>query len=99
MIKQDLTAQLTAALARLSAMEQERDVLRPPAENYNRTLARAEAAEARVTTLLAGLRTYGRHTLNCNREIMRHADDTATYLSEPCTCGFEALITAQERTE
>ena len=28
------------------------------------------------------------HAPTCNREVMRHADDSAAYLSEPCTCGM-----------
>lgn len=26
------------------------------------------------------------HAPNCAREVMRHADDSTAYLSEPCTC-------------
>jgi hypothetical protein len=37
-------------------------------------------------------RDYVQHKLNCAREIMRHADDSAKYLSEPCTCGLDALL-------
>jgi hypothetical protein len=39
------------------------------------------------------IKTYLQHRGNCAREIMRHADDTATYLSERCTCGLSDLLT------
>jgi hypothetical protein len=35
------------------------------------------------------------HAPNCAREVMRHADDSAAYLSEPCTCGATAFATAR----
>jgi hypothetical protein len=53
-------------------------------------------AESRVTTLLAGLRTYGQHKNDCHIYGPKHGIGTAKGI---CTCGFEALITAQERTE
>ena len=42
----------------------------------------------------ARLVDYVQHRMTCNREIMRNADDSAKYLSEPCTCGLAALVAA-----
>lgn len=55
-------------------------------------LERAEAAERCLSLAMAALQTYGQHQLNCAINVTRHADDSAAYLSEKCTCGFaEAL--------
>jgi NTP pyrophosphatase (non-canonical NTP hydrolase) len=90
-----------------------RDFLQPSGETPQQA-----TAEARVTALLAGLRTYGRHQEDCElartelygdseprQRAVNHRWNNVTMQSESdwrqcvCTCGFEALITAQERTE
>ena len=47
---------------------------------------------ARTAPTFTAADAYGTHAPTCAREIRRHADDSAAYLSEPCTCG------AAERT-
>jgi hypothetical protein len=41
-------------------------------------------------------REYVQHKLNCAREIMRHADDSAKCLSEPCTCGLDEILCGRQ---
>lgn len=40
-----------------------------------------------------------RHQPQCNREVMRHADDSAKYLSEPCSCGLDKLLAELREAE
>jgi flagellar biosynthesis GTPase FlhF len=52
----EATQRALQAEERADALQQQLDVLRPPAENYNRTLARAEAAESQLATAHARVR-------------------------------------------
>ena len=45
------------------------------------------------------IRRFLQHALTCNREVMRHADDSAAYLSEPCTCGMASPRSAPATAE
>lgn len=49
-----------------------------------------EAVDLRQRT--ARLSEYVQHRPTCRRELTRHADDSAAYLTEPCTCGLADIL-------
>jgi len=70
----------------------EMDTRKPLARRYLLEALRCVQAVTTHAALVEGLRTYGQHKLNCRINVTRHADDSAAYLSETCTCGFDALL-------
>lgn len=84
---------------RVRELEAERDVLRPPAENYNRTLARAEQAEAENTRLREAVKVRATDWKRAAEEIRTNRGQRTTEkrgyeVLENCAYALEDILAA-----